>query len=128
MASKRMNLSGEGKEILDRLCDVLELDRPLAIHIAFSKGISNANGPVQVDTNKEQEKQKEKWTIPDGIIKDKEYLLFKHLILNEIKKPLNEDEIDKYLLQYIEHGLKEIKEDIDHLASLEDYRITIIKD
>ncbi len=28
MANRRMNLSGTGKETLDLLCEVLEIDRP----------------------------------------------------------------------------------------------------
>jgi hypothetical protein len=122
MANRRMQLSGEGKEILDKLCDILEIDRPFAIHIALAKGIARASGPVSLDF----EQKKQKWIIPEGIIKDKDYVLFKHLIINEIKKPLTDEEVQKYMAQYIEYGLQIIALELKQRTSLEDYRITVL--
>lgn len=122
MANRRMNLSGTGKEILDLLCEVLEIDRPQGVKIALAKGIAKANGKIEDDFKD----QKTKWTIPDNIIKDKEFLLFKHLIINELQNPLNEDAIHQSMLMYIEYGFRIIKREIDNLSSLEDYRITIL--
>jgi hypothetical protein len=122
MANRRMSLSGTGKETLDLLCEVLEIDRPQGIKIALAKGIANATGKIKDDFKDE----KNKWTIPDNIIKDKEFLLFKHLIINEIQIALNEDEITQNTLLYIEYGLKIIKQEIDNLSSLEDYRIIVL--
>lgn len=81
MSNRRMLLSQEGKEILDTVADVLEVGRPIAIKIALAKGLAISDGPV--DENYMQ--WKNKWTIPDNIIKEKEFLLFKHLIINEVK-------------------------------------------
>lgn len=122
MANRRMNLSGTGKETLDLLCEVLEIDRPQGVKIALAKGIANATGKI----NDDFKDGKNKWTIPDNIIKDKEFLLFKHLIINEIHVALNEDEITQSMLLYIEYGLKIIKQEIDNLSSLEDYRIIVL--
>ncbi|MED0978144.1 hypothetical protein P4T48_00935 [Bacillus paramycoides] len=122
MANRRMNLSGTGKETLDLLCEVLEIDRPQGIKIALAKGIANATGKI----NDDFKDGKNKWTIPDNIIKDKEFLLFKHLIINEMQVALNEDEIAQSMLLYIEYGLKIIKQEIDNLSSLEDYRIIVL--
>ncbi|HDX9588869.1 TPA: hypothetical protein ROX98_001833 [Bacillus pseudomycoides] len=122
MANRRMNLSGTGKEILDLLCEVLEIDRPQGVKIALAKGIAKANGKIEDDFKDE----KTKWTIPDNIIKDKEFLLFKHLIINELQNPLNEDAIHQSMLMYIEYGFRIIKREIDNLSSLEDYRITVL--
>ncbi|HDR7452749.1 MULTISPECIES: hypothetical protein [Bacillus cereus group] len=122
MANRRMNLSGTGKETLDLLCEVLEIDRPQGIKIALAKGIANATGKI----NDDFKDGKTKWTIPDNIIKDKEFLLFKHLIINEMQVALNEDEITHSMLLYIEYGLKVIKQEIDNLSSLEDYRIIVL--
>ncbi|HDR4947819.1 MULTISPECIES: hypothetical protein [Bacillus cereus group] len=122
MANRRMNLSGTGKETLDLLCEVLEIDRPQGIKIALAKGIANATGKI----NDDFKDGKTKWTIPDNIIKDKEFLLFKHLIMNEMQVTLNEDEITQSMTLYIEHGLKIIKQEIDNLSSLEDYRIIVL--
>ncbi|EJV69659.1 MULTISPECIES: hypothetical protein [Bacillus] len=122
MANRRMNLSGTGKETLDLLCEVLEIDRPQGIKIALAKGIANATGKI----NDDFKDGKTKWTIPDNIIKDKEFLLFKHLIINEMQVTLNEDEITQSMILYIEYGLKIIKQEIDNLSSLEDYRIIVL--
>ncbi|PFV92850.1 hypothetical protein [Bacillus thuringiensis] len=122
MANRRMNLSGTGKETLDLLCEVLEIDRPQGIKIALAKGIANATGKI----NDDFKDGKNKWTIPDNIIKDKEFLLFKHLIINEMQVALNEDEFTQSMLLYIEYGLKIIKHEIDNLSSLEDYRIIVL--
>lgn len=122
MANRRMNLSGTGKETLDLLCEVLEIDRPQGIKIALAKGIANATGKINDDFKDGQNK----WTIPDNIIKDKEFLLFKHLIINEMHVALNEDEITQSMLLYIEYGLTIIKQEIDNLSSLEDYRIIVL--
>ncbi|EMI9087268.1 hypothetical protein COI76_28565 [Bacillus cereus] len=122
MANRRMNLSGTGKETLDLLCEVLEIDRPQGVKIALAKGIANATGKI----NDDFKDGKNKWTIPDNIIKDKEFLLFKHLIINEMQVALNEDEITQSMLVYIEYGLKIIKQEIDNLSSLEDYRIIVL--
>ncbi|KAA0777840.1 hypothetical protein DN392_07560 [Bacillus sp. BB51/4] len=122
MANRRMNLSGTGKETLDLLCEVLEIDRPQGVKIALAKGIANATGQI----NDDFKDGKTKWTIPDNIIKDKEFLLFKHLIINEMQVALNEDEITQSMLLYIEYGLKIIKQEIDNLSSLEDYRIIVL--
>ncbi|PHG68923.1 hypothetical protein [Bacillus toyonensis] len=122
MANRRMNLSGTGKETLDLLSEVLEIDRPHGIKIALAKGIANATGKI----NDDFKDGKNKWTIPDNIIKDKEFLLFKHLIINEMQVALNEDKITQSMLLYIEYGLKIIKQEIDNLSSLEDYRIIVL--
>ncbi|PFI26381.1 hypothetical protein [Bacillus cereus] len=122
MANRRMNLSGTGKETLDLLCEVLEIDRPQGVKMALAKGIANATGKI----NDDFKDGKNKWTIPDNIIKDKEFLLFKHLIINEMQIALNEDEITQNMLLYIEYGLKIIKQEIDNLSSLEDYRIIVL--
>ncbi|MDX5475916.1 MAG: hypothetical protein LPK00_10325 [Bacillaceae bacterium] len=82
MSNKRMSLSEEGKDILDLLASSLEIERPVAVKTALSKGLAISNGPV----TEEFSAGKNKWTIPDNIIKDKEFLLFKHLIINECNR------------------------------------------
>lgn len=123
MANRRMNLSGQSKETLDLLCEHIECERPLAIKIALAKGISKANGMVTPSIDH----SKPKWTIPDSIIREKDYLLFKHLIINEISEQLSEDKINEYMLLYIEYGLNIIKKEMEDLTSLEDYRLAILK-
>jgi hypothetical protein len=122
MANRKLNLSGSGKNILDELCNRLNIDRPNGIKLAFAKGLAKTVGKIE---NSEFNDNGQKWTIPDGIIRDKEYLLFKHLIINELQSPLNDDEVNKNLLLFIEKGLRIIENEINELSSLEDYRLTI---
>lgn len=122
MSNKRMALSEEGKTILDTLTEVLEVDRPMGVKVALAKGLSSANGPV----TEVYMSGKNKWTIPDGIIKEKEFLLFKHLIINEVNLPLDEDELQRHMLSFIEKGLREINQLIVNKTSMEDLRLTLL--
>ncbi len=121
MSNKRMSLSAEGKLILDEVVNVLEVDRPHAIKIALAKGIATGTNlslePISGGT---------KWTIPDNIIKDYEFTLFKHLIIEEAKKPLNDEELHQYMLAYIENGLRTIKSMQSEKTSMEDARLMIL--
>lgn len=117
-----MNLSGTGKEILENLIGILEIERPLGIKIALAKGISIANGEI----TEEFKDSLKKWMIPDNIIKDQEFTLFKHLIINEVNKSLTNDELHKHMLLFIESGLRHLDQQIKSLNSLEDARIKIL--
>lgn len=123
MANRNLILSGTGKEYLDILCDRLDVERPQGLKIAFAKGISNAQGNVSVTQN---EGNKQNWAIPDGIIREKEYLLFKHLIINELQTSLSDDEVNKQMLNYMEFGLRVISNELKQLSSMEDYRIKVL--
>ncbi|WP_102345886.1 hypothetical protein [Bacillus sp. Marseille-P3661] len=122
MANRRMTLSEEGKQILDMIADTLEVERPMAVKIALSKGIAVSDGPVTED----YPGGKNKWTIPDNIIKDKEFLLFKHLIINEVSSSLDEDQLHKHMLAFIEKGLRRLKQDFENKNSIEDFRLVIL--
>ncbi|MCZ8538304.1 hypothetical protein M9R32_13995 [Paenisporosarcina quisquiliarum] len=122
MSNRRMNLSEEGKKILDLIVEILEVERPMAVKVALAKGISVSNGPVLETFSN----SKNKWTIPDNIIKDKEYLLFKHLILNEVQKPLDEEHLHQHMLLFIEKGLHTLKHEYEGKTSLEDFRLSIL--
>ena len=100
---------------------LLEIERPQTIKIALAKGISISNGPITEDYSG----GKNKWVIPEGIIKDKEFVLFKHLIINEMEKPLNEEELHKHMLAYIEKGLRQLQIILKEKTSMEDFRLSI---
>ena len=111
-----------GKISLDQLCDRLEIERPFGINLALAKGILKVNGKIIEEFNDSNPK----WTIPENVIKGDQYLLFKHLIISEIKQPLVDDELQPYLLYFIESGLRIMKEEMDALTSMEDYRLSIL--
>ncbi|UYZ24027.1 DndE family protein [Mesobacillus jeotgali] len=121
MSNRRMQLSEEGKEILDLIADIMEIERPMAVKIALAKGIAMANGPIS-----DEFQSGKKWTIPDNIIKDKEFLLYKHLIVSEINRPLNDDELHKHMLLFIEKGLRILREIHQNKTSMEDFRLAIL--
>jgi hypothetical protein len=122
MSNRRMQLSEKGKIILDTFADTLEVDRPMAVKIALAKGLSISNGHV----TDEFDGGNQKWTIPEGIIKDKEFLLFKHLIINEISSPLDEADLHKHMLAFIEKGLRKLDDDLISKTSMEDFRLIIL--
>ncbi|MCM2603460.1 hypothetical protein NDQ57_01915 [Rossellomorea marisflavi] len=122
MSNKRMNLSQEGKQMLDEVAELLEIDRPQSVKIALAKGISIS----QSEPNLDPINGGNKWTIPDNVIKDQEFTLFKHLIINEAQRSLNDDELHQYMLAYIEQGLREIKRINESKTSMEDIRLMII--
>ncbi|WP_379135216.1 hypothetical protein [Paenibacillus sp. sgz500958] len=122
MSNRKKNLSGTGKEILDTLCIFAEVERSLALKLALAKGITA--GIYNLETEKDD---KPKWTIPEGLIKDKEYLLFKHLIIQEQLKPLDDEQISDYMLTYIEAGLRKFQTLMIAQNSLEDFRIKMLQ-
>lgn len=123
MSNRKMSLSEDGKNKLDVIMDALEVERPMAIKIALAKGIALSDGPVLENYYS----SKNKWTIPDNIIKDKEFLLFKHLILKEVNtSSLNEDELHKHILAFIEKGLRLLHGELNNKTSMEDFRISIL--
>lgn len=121
MSNRRMQLSEEGKEILDLIAVIMEIERPMAVKIALAKGIAMAKGAVSDEFTSGK-----KWTIPDNIIKDKEFLLFKHLIISEVNKPLDDDELHKHMLLFIEKGLRSLQEIHHKKTSMEDFRLAIL--
>jgi hypothetical protein len=121
MSNRRMQLSEEGKEILDLIADIMEIERPMAVKIALAKGIAMSNGAVY-----DEFPGGNKWTIPDNIIKDKEFLLFKHLIISEVNKPLNDEDLHKHMLSFIEKGLRILREIHRNKTSMEDFRLAIL--
>lgn len=120
MANKRMLLSAEGKEILDTLTAALELERPTVVQIALAKGIASDESSI-----KEYE-TKNKWTIPDNIIKNKDFLLFKHLIIQHAEHALNDDELHKYMIAFIEDGLRIMQVLNNNKTSMQDLRLLIL--
>lgn len=122
MSNKKLNISVDGKTILDEFCEILEIDRPDTIKLALAKGIAITNGPVKIIDFPSSNK----WTVPEGIIKGNDYLLFKHLIFNEQKKTFTEEELAKQMVYFLEIGLRELQKIQRAKNSLEDIRLSIL--
>lgn len=121
MGNRKLQVSATGKEILDSICERLEIDRPQGIKIALAKGLVNG-----IWGNHSFEDGKPKWTMPDSIIRDHDYLLFKHIIINEQGRTMSDEEINQYILLYFEVGLRIVNKELENLTSLEDARIKIL--
>lgn len=116
-----MLLSAEGKEILDTLTAALEMERPTVIHVALAKGIASENMSF------EDFDLKNRWTIPDNIIKEKDFLLFKHLIIQKAGRSLDDEELHKEMISLIESGLRTIQQLNEHKNSMDDLRLLVLK-
>lgn len=120
--NKKMILSEEGKLILDDITEQLDMERPIVIQIALAKGIQNSD-KLQSFV---YDKGSNKWTIPDNIINEENFLLFKYLIQNEEGRSLDNIELHEYLIEYIELGLRQLDQISKEKTSLEDLRIAIL--
>lgn len=123
MGNKKLILSGESRKIIDELMVLLDFSRPQMVKLSLAKGLSIANGPSKL----ENFDLKEKWEFGESIIDGSEFLLFKHLIINEQKRNLSEEEVSQYIGNYIEIGSRELKKAMETKSSIEDLRLALLK-
>lgn len=122
MGNSKFHISIEAKEIIDSLKVTLEIsDTPSAIKLALAKGITLLNGPQPL----KKFETKNNWLVPENIIRDKDYILFKHLIINEYHTIIADNEINKYFAYLIELGTRELDRIIQEKVALQDVRIAI---
>lgn len=123
MGNSKFNISKEAKDIIDSLKVILSIEEtPTIIKLALAKGISilDPNEPKQKFNDNGQ------WLVPENIIKDRDYLLFKHLIINELNKVITDKDINEYFAFYIEKGARALQEKIDNKTSFDDIRILLL--
>lgn len=123
MGTPRMNISYDAYETINTLKNHLNCERPQAIEIVFAKGLSASDRQFSM-TGKADNK---KWEMPANLIKDDKYILYKSLIVEEIKEELvTEDDLKKYFIHFIEKGAAIVDLEINRLNELSDYRIEIL--
>jgi len=123
MANGRMNLSVESEQRLGRVMSHLELNdrRPDALRLAFVKGLRECK---EIPPKKEG---KTGFVIPDQVIaKGAEYVLYKHLIIEKVGRPLDAKGVDDYMLRYIEAGLEMMEQEIASLSELDNYMLYLV--
>lgn len=123
MGNIKFNISKEAKDIIDSLKVILDInDTPTIIKLALSKGIAT------IEPNEPMQKfnASGNWLVPENIIKDRDYLLFKHLIINELNKVISDKDINEYFAFYIEKGARALQEKIDQKTSFDDLRILLL--
>jgi hypothetical protein len=114
-------ISSKADENLYTIMSELDIDRPTALKLALAKGL------VEVGTVREPKKIKDhKREIPlDAVVKD-DFLLIKHLIINQIQRPLEDAEIVPYVAHYINEGLAIMAEEINHLSEMDNYLLYLV--
>lgn len=123
MGNIKFNISKEAKDIIDSLKVILDInDTPTIIKLALAKGIAT------MEPNEPTKKfnASGNWLVPENIIKDRDYLLFKHLIINELNKVISDKDINEYFAFYIEKGARALQEKIDQKTSFDDLRILLL--
>lgn len=123
-----VKLSTQGYEYLSIIMAELEMDvndrseRPNALKLAFSKGIATKELP------NEEKKELSRFEFPISVIaKGDDLLLIKHLIIEKLNKQVNDNEIDKYILLFVEHGLKNMYYEIKNLSSADNYLLYLLQ-
>ena len=125
MGNSKFYISKEAKDIIDSLKVILNIDdTPVIIKLALAKGIATLQTIENV--NQEFTKDKEKWLVPENIIKDRDYLLFKHLIINEYDMVISDQDINKYFAYFIERGARELQKVEQAKNSFEDIHVSIL--
>lgn len=123
MGNTKFNISKEAKDIIDDLKVSLDInDTPSIIKLGLAKGISLIDPAEKI----QKFEGNGSWLVPENIIKDRDYLLFKHLIINELSTVISDTDINKYFAFYIEKGLREIQKQIENKTSFEDIRVLIL--
>ncbi|MGE7988524.1 hypothetical protein [Lysinibacillus fusiformis] len=123
MGNTKFNISKEAKEIIDSLKVVLDIDdTPTVLKLGLAKGIATLDPTEKI----EKFERSGQWLVPENVIKDRDYLLFKHLIINDLDTIISDADINKYFAFYIEKGLRLIQTQIDGKTSFDDIRITIL--
>lgn len=117
----RIVMSKQGLDRINLVKNELGItENPLVLKIAFAKGLLHCPGEPEPCS-------RGGWTIPAGVVaRDDDYLLYKHLIINQLGRAIEDQEVDHYLWLYIEAGLKVMEKEIYSLSSLDNYRSKLV--
>ena len=123
MGNSKFNITKEAKDIIDSIKVILEIDdTPSIIKLALAKGIATCDPSAAI----EKVNGDGYWLVPENIIRDKDYLLFKHLIINEYQTIISDQEINKYFAFLIEKGARELQQREQNKTSFEDIYVAIL--
>lgn len=122
MGNKSIHLTAESRTLIDGFREILNMKRPEVVTFALAKGIAIANGPAAIPAYN----MSGKWEFGSDIIDGNEYLMFKHLIINEQQKNLTDEEVSKYMGYYIEVGIRELERLRKQKSSMEDLKIALL--
>lgn len=125
-----LRLSKQGYSYLTEIMAELGLERsetknerPQALKLAFAKGIAAENLP-----DVSQKKKFSGFEFPSTVIaKGDDILLVKHLIIDKLQRNIENDELNKYILLFVEHGLEVMHNEIKELTNMDQYLIYLLE-
>lgn len=124
MSNKKFVISEEAHNVLLDLNAILDIEKnPITIKLAIAKGISISPDLLELNIFD----KKGGWTVPQDIIKGHDYLLFKHLVIQECGKNLSDDELTSYFAFYLETGLRILYNLTHEKVALEDAKLAILE-
>lgn len=122
MINGRISLTEEGVDHLSKVIEELNMERPDVIRIAFSKGLREFEGIP------EDKGGKKTFTFPINVLgKTFDFVLYKHLIIDKIRKKIEDEDLLNYLRLYIEEGLRIMSDEIDELTNLDNYLLKLVE-
>jgi len=111
-----LRLSAKGDKYLEEIRAELDIDRPSALRLAFAKGIASETRP------NEEKRPMPTREFPSSVIaKGKEMTLIKHLMINKLRRKIEEEEVENYILIFVEHGLEEMYKEIQQISDADNY-------
>ncbi|PEJ58832.1 hypothetical protein CN692_07600 [Bacillus sp. AFS002410] len=126
MAIGKAKLSKQGFEILNKIMAEFDLpvanQRPDTLRIAFAKGLvseKKVDEPIALS-------EKSDFEFPLSVITKDDYLLYKHLIINKVGRTLEEKDIEKFILFFVEDGLQIMKSEVDQLSGMDNYLLFLV--
>ena len=102
-------------------------ERPVALKIAFAKGIASDTLP-KIPSDDEKKETKDFEFNTSVIAKDNELSLIRHLIIDKLKRKIVDDkDLDTCILLFIEHGLEIMYNEIQSLTNMDNYMIYLLE-
>jgi hypothetical protein len=124
MSNGKFFISKRSDESLTNLIIVLDIERPLALRIALSRGLTSG-ATFRDNSEGEWERGRE---IPERVVASGfDYVLLSNLIINSEERVVeNEKEIDSLFRFYIEKGLEVIQYELNTLPPTDNYLLYLI--
>lgn len=123
MITGKGRLSVEGLEYLNEVMSVLDFTRPDTLKIAFAKGIADPNTPLELKSRTSANSEYP-YTVLASAADD--VLIYKHLIYNKLGRMLDIKELEKYIIHFVEEGLKIMYVETQKLAGASNYLLYLV--
>lgn len=116
-------LSVEGLDYLNEVMSILDFTRPDTLKIAFAKGIADPYTPLELRMRTSANSEYP-FTVLASAPED--VLMYKHLIYNKLERMLDAKELEKYIMHFVEEGLKIMYRETKELAGASNYLLYLV--